>query len=43
MIISRLTVENLVEGCVTDNKKPRFSFELESEKQNVILDRANIS
>lgn len=43
MIISRLTVESLVEGCVTDNKKPRFSFELESEKQNVILDRANIS
>jgi len=43
MKISRLTVENLVDGCVTDNKHPRFSFELESERENVILEKAVIS
>lgn len=43
MKISRLTVENLVKECVTDNKKPRFSFEIESEKQNVRLDNAVVS
>ncbi|MDF2513215.1 MAG: alpha-L-rhamnosidase, partial [Herbinix sp.] len=41
--ISRLTVENLAEGCVTDQKHPRFSFCLNSDRQNVTLRKAVIS
>lgn len=41
--ISRLTVENLTVNCVTDQKHPRFSFCLESDRQNVTLHKAIIS
>ncbi len=41
--ISRLTVENLTVNCVTDQKHPRFSFCLESDRQNVTLHKAVIS
>lgn len=40
--ISRLTVENLTEQCVTDQLQPRFSFVLESDRNNVKLRRAII-
>lgn len=37
--IGRLTVENLREGCVTDEPNPRFSYALESDSNQVrILD-----
>lgn len=35
--ISRLTVENMETGCVTDNPQPRVSYCLESDRQNVTL------
>jgi alpha-L-rhamnosidase len=41
--IKKLTVENLIEGCVTDNNHPRFSYYLESDRQNVTLSQARIS
>ncbi len=41
--ISRLTVENLIEECVTDNRHPRFSYYLESDKQDVTLESAVLS
>lgn len=37
-----ITTENLVGGCVTDKKQPRFSFKILSEKQNVELESAEI-
>ena len=41
--ISKLTVENLAEGCVTDNASPRFSFALSSDDNDVSLAEAVIS
>lgn len=41
--ISKLTVESLENGCVTDNENPRFSFCLESDRQNVNLKNAVIT
>lgn len=41
--ISSLTVENLVEGCVTDKPNPGISFRLESDRQNVTLKCAKIT
>ena len=41
--ISRLTVENMETGCVTDNPNPRISYCLESYRQNVKLKKAVIS
>ena len=41
--ISRLTVENMETGCVTDNPHPRISYCLESDRQNVTLKKAVIS
>ncbi len=35
-------VENLAAGCVTDEKQPRFSFSITSEKQGAELDEATI-
>ena len=35
--ISRFAVENLTKGCVTDRQAPRFSFALDSDRQNVTL------
>lgn len=32
--INRFTVENMLIGCVTDNKKPTFSYSLESDRNN---------
>lgn len=40
--ISRLTVEHLARSCVTDNPQPRISFQLESNKKNVMLEKAEI-
>ena len=40
--ISRLTVEHLATGCVTDCEHPRVSFQLESDRENVMLDHAVI-
>ena len=40
--ISRLTVENMETGCVTDNPQPRVSYCLESDRQNVTLKKAVI-
>ena len=41
--ISRLSIENLIENCITDNKNPRFSFVLKSDRQGATLGRALIS
>ena len=38
--ITRFTVENLERGCVTDVRQPRFSFALDSGRENVTLKRA---
>ena len=40
--VTRFSVENLTEGCVTDAKQPSFSFSLESDRQNVTLKKALI-
>jgi alpha-L-rhamnosidase len=40
--IKKFTCENLTKGCVTDEKKPSFSFSLESDKENINLKRAKI-
>lgn len=40
--ISKLTVEHLSQGCVTDSEQPRVSFQLESDRQNVSLKNAKI-
>lgn len=41
--ISRLTVEHLAEGCVTDRPDPEISFRLMSDRKNVTLKQARIS
>ncbi|MCP1103221.1 alpha-L-rhamnosidase [Aequitasia blattaphilus] len=41
--ISRFTVESLSSGCVTDNEKPRFSYFVESDKQEVVIKNATLS
>lgn len=41
--IGRLTVENLVSGCVTDNEKPRFSWYLESDREKAHMKNAVIT
>ena len=41
--ISRLSTENLIENCVTDNKNPRFSFALKSDRQEAKLKKALIT
>ena len=38
--ISRLTVENMETGCVTDNPQPRVSYCLESDRQNVNIEKS---
>jgi len=43
MKIIKLTTENLSKDCVTDRKKPRFSFAIESDGQNAKLQNAKIS
>lgn len=40
--ISRLTVEHMQEGCVTDREQPRISFQIQSDRQNVSLQTATI-
>ena len=40
--ITRFTVENLTAGCVTDVAQPRFSFALDSGRENVTLKKAVI-
>ena len=41
--ISRFTVENQTDGCVTDQSAPVFAFSLESDRQNVTLREARLS
>lgn len=41
--IERFTVEDQGFGCVTDRPAPRFSFALDSDRQNVALHRAVLS
>lgn len=38
-----IRTENLINGCVTDEKHPRFSFSLTSDKQGAELKEAEIS
>lgn len=38
--ITRFTVENLAQGCVTDVGRPRFSFALDSSREGASLKRA---
>ena len=33
--ITRFTVEGLAQGCVTDVRRPRFSFALDSSREGV--------
>lgn len=40
--ISRFTVENLTSGCVTDQTAPCFSYQLQSDKKNVVVRKAVI-
>ena len=40
--ITRFTAENLTAGCVTDAARPRFSFALDSDRENVTLKKAVI-
>ena len=40
LTISRLTVENLENGCVTDVAAPRFSFSLSSDNKHTALKKA---
>lgn len=42
LTIKELTVENMVAGCVTDRARPRFSFYLESDHENVTLRKATV-
>lgn len=42
LTISRFTCENLIDGCVTDNQAPKFSFFLESDRENVEMEEAVI-
>ena len=37
--ISRLTVENMETGCVTDNPQPRVSYCLESDRQKCNIEK----
>ncbi len=41
--IVKLKTENLKSECITDNPAPVFSFSLESDKNNVTLDRAEVT
>jgi len=41
--IEKFTVENMVAGCVTDNKNPRFSYNLKSDLNHVNLKKAVLS
>lgn len=41
--IKNFTCENLTAGCVTDLKTPHFSFSLVSDRNNVLLDHAELS
>ncbi|HHV09341.1 MAG TPA: family 78 glycoside hydrolase catalytic domain [Clostridiales bacterium] len=41
--ITRFTCENLRNGCVTDERKPCFSFSLESDRENTALEVAEVS
>ena len=38
--IDEIRIENLKEGCITDNCKPVFSFSLSSDKQDTYLVKA---
>lgn len=43
LTISRFSVENLENGCVTDVARPRFSFSLSSDQNHTTLSRATLS
>lgn len=38
--INRFAVENMLTGCVTDNKNPMFSYSLESDRNNAKISNA---
>ncbi len=38
--ISKFTCENLISGCVTDERAPRFSFAFESDRENSSISQA---
>ena len=40
--IERFTCENLPSGCVTDEKSPRFSFAVSSEREGATLKNARL-
>lgn len=41
--ITRFTCENILQGCVTDESHPRFSFVVESDKENAYIENAKLS
>lgn len=41
--ISRFTCENLTKGCVTDERRPRFSYVVESGRQGAKLEKARLT
>ena len=41
--IRKFTVEYLENNCVTDNKKPRFSYVLECDENGIELDSVCVS
>ncbi len=43
MKIIKLTVENLSDACVTDNRNPRISFAIGDCKKGAELERAEIT
>lgn len=42
LTITRFMVENLEKGCITDVARPKFSFALESDRENVTLKSATL-
>lgn len=43
LTLTAIKVEHLPQNCVTDNPAPRFSFALQSDRQNVMLKSAVLS
>ncbi len=41
--VTRFAVENRTSGCVTDEKQPRFSFALDSDRNDTLLGKAVIT
>lgn len=41
--ISRFTCENLIQGCITDERRPHFSYAVESNRQGACLAKAKLA